>query len=437
MTAIRADEDYSYLRDPAKRSGAWWEPLKYIPLNEAGDRYLTIGDEIRLRYEHFEDDAIGSPQQPDDDYWRFRALPYADLHLGPRLRVFGQLMAAWSTRDEELKNPYTDETGVDLLQGFIDWRQPLADGDALTLRLGRQVLEYGNARLFSTGPNIRFSFDGGLLRWERGEWQTDAFYVRPVVPELDSFENSSSDDIDAWALYGTRKLARFGPTGAFDVFYVGYRNDASVFNQGVGDERRHTVGARLVGAAGAREWDLEAKLQFGDFEGGDIRAWSVNALLRYTFEHTPYRPHLELQFNASSGDDDPEDPNLGTYNPMFPTGEYFGDIGLFGPGNIINLRPMAGLQLGSRWGVIGALGFYWRQRPEDGIYGVALNLLRPAGDSDERYVGAIAELMVNYSVNRNLSFRGNDSVFEPGDFIEDTGPAPTIHFFMVQGVLKY
>src|SRR5688572_17044042 len=30
ITSLRHDEDYSYLRDPGKRSGAWWESLKFI-----------------------------------------------------------------------------------------------------------------------------------------------------------------------------------------------------------------------------------------------------------------------------------------------------------------------------------------------------------------------------------------------------------------------
>ena len=31
----RADEDYRYLRDPARRTD-FWDPVKYVPLNDAG-----------------------------------------------------------------------------------------------------------------------------------------------------------------------------------------------------------------------------------------------------------------------------------------------------------------------------------------------------------------------------------------------------------------
>lgn len=41
LTTLRYDEDYAYLRDPAARTGAWWEPLKYLPLHKADDVYVT------------------------------------------------------------------------------------------------------------------------------------------------------------------------------------------------------------------------------------------------------------------------------------------------------------------------------------------------------------------------------------------------------------
>lgn len=51
ISALRYDEDYSYLRDSKNRTGAWWERFKFIPLDSAGQNYLTVGDETRLRYE--------------------------------------------------------------------------------------------------------------------------------------------------------------------------------------------------------------------------------------------------------------------------------------------------------------------------------------------------------------------------------------------------
>jgi hypothetical protein len=48
----RYEEDYRYLRNPARRNDLW-DLVKYIPLNDKGDRYVSLGGEIRLRYEYF------------------------------------------------------------------------------------------------------------------------------------------------------------------------------------------------------------------------------------------------------------------------------------------------------------------------------------------------------------------------------------------------
>ena len=85
-TALRYDEDYSYLEDPAARTDLF-DPLKYIPLNESGDWYVTLGGELRDRYEYFNNYTFGSGAQDKDGYNLLRVMPHADVHLGEYLRV--------------------------------------------------------------------------------------------------------------------------------------------------------------------------------------------------------------------------------------------------------------------------------------------------------------------------------------------------------------
>src|SRR5690349_19806424 len=138
--SIRHDEDYSYLRNPRNRSGVWWERFKFIPLDSAAWAYLTVGDEERVRYERYWNNAFGSAVKPDEDYLRYRALPYADLHVGPHFRVFGQLQGAWSTRSELTKSPLTDETGLDLVQGFADVILPRSEEHTSELQSRRDLV---------------------------------------------------------------------------------------------------------------------------------------------------------------------------------------------------------------------------------------------------------------------------------------------------------
>ena len=383
MTSVRSDEDYSYLRDPNNRSGFWWEPFKYVPLDRTGEIYVTFGEEERLRFERYHNNEFGSARKPDENYFRYRMLPYADLHIGPHFRFFGQVQGAWSTRSEETKNPFTDETGLDSAQAFLDWRLPRNEQE-LIFRAGRQVLEYGSQRLISSGPNIRFMFDGGGVRWKCSDWHVDALVVRPVNPGLDSFDDRADRTRSLGLVYATHALPGIGPASGVDLYYMHYENDAGVFNQGAGPERRHTVGVRFFGTSEPWKWDVEANVQPGDFAGADIRAGSIDVAVGRTFEVAPGKPYIEMRANAISGDQDPQDNRLETFNAMFPTGLYFGDIGQLGPANLYNLRPNFALELSKDWRLSGAGTFFWRKSVNDGIYGPALNVVRTSGNSRAR-----------------------------------------------------
>jgi hypothetical protein len=186
LTPTRYNEDYSYLADPNAHSGAWWEPLKYIPLNETGDVYLTMGAEARLRYEGYQNNNWGEGPADDDGYLWYRTLTSADLHVGPHLRLFGELIGAWEEGKRPMASP-VDETDFDLLQGFADITLPLGvDDTSLTIRPGRQLLSYGSERLIGVryGPNVLRTFDGIKTIGDGAGWRVDGFYARPVEPGL-------------------------------------------------------------------------------------------------------------------------------------------------------------------------------------------------------------------------------------------------------------
>ena len=62
---LRADEDYSYLRDPSQRMDIW-DCVKYLPLNVQDDWYLSVGGEVRERCELYHNPAFG--QGPQDSH---------------------------------------------------------------------------------------------------------------------------------------------------------------------------------------------------------------------------------------------------------------------------------------------------------------------------------------------------------------------------------
>lgn len=447
IESVRYTEDYGYLRTAgpeATEALRPWAPVKYIPLNNSGDIYLTLGAEFRFRYERFQDNNWGEGPQDDDGYLWARALPLADLHVGRNVRLFSQLIGA-AVYDLDIPRSPVDEDRLDLLQGFADLRLRPGEKErpSLTLRLGRQLLTYGSGRLIDLryGPNVLQSFDAAKAFVATDRWRLDLFYARPVDHRLGEFDDRTDDRQAVWSLYGTLKPRPDAPLG-LDLYYIGYRNQDAVFAATTGRELRHTLGARLFGESRGWDWNFEFFYQFGDFDSpggdGDILAWSVASDTGYTFEQAPLVPRLALRANIISGDRDPGDPDIQTFNPLFPKGKYFGELSPIGPSNLIHVNPYALFHLTEQLQLMGNVAFYWRQSKDDGVYALGgMDLLRAADGSDSRYIGTQAELLLEFQVNRHLSVAGSCSLFTAGGFIEDTGADETIRFVGLESMYRF
>ncbi|HXJ57948.1 MAG TPA: alginate export family protein, partial [Verrucomicrobiae bacterium] len=86
---LRYDENYAYLSDPALRTD-FLDALKFIGLSKSGESYLTLGGEIRERYEYYHNSQWGLGPQDDNGYLLQRYMIHGDTHLGEWFRVFAQ-----------------------------------------------------------------------------------------------------------------------------------------------------------------------------------------------------------------------------------------------------------------------------------------------------------------------------------------------------------
>jgi hypothetical protein len=271
------------------------------------------------------------------------------------------------------------------------------------------------------------TFDGVKAFAEFDSWHFDAFWVRPVESDFRELDDQANDKRSLWSLYVTRHFDSKKVNG-FDAYYIGYRNDDATFNQGSAPERRHTLGTRIFGKVFDWDWNAEGFYQLGTFGAGDIHAWSVGSDTGYTFSKLGWTPRLSLKANVISGDENPANAELQTFNALFPKGKYFGEIGLLGPYNLINLHPSVEIDMSKHWSASFAAVFYWRESTRDGIYDNAGNLVRPDGSSSARYIGTQAEMLVNYHPFRSLEFEFAIARFTPGRFIEETGNSDNAYF---------
>ena len=427
---LRYEEDYRYLHHPDSATEAL-DTLKYLPMRARPDWFVTLGGEARLRYERFDHPQWG--QAPSDGYGQQRYLPLADVHLGPHVRVFGQLVSALENRQRGAAPP-TAENRLDVGQLFGDVVFNLKPNDlttkhTLTLRAGRQEMVFGTAQLVGTREplNVRRAFDGVRVSGQGPVWRVDAFLTRPVQPTPGLFDDGPDRAQAFWGAYAVRPWRRL-PAGHVDLYYFGLRRAGAVFQQDTARELRHTLGTRLWGKAPRWEYSADLLVQWGRFGTKTIRAGAVFSEINFALAGGRLQPRLGLRAEAGSGAQSREGGSLHTFNALFPKGAYYLEPVLVGPSNRLVLSPLAELRHTDRLRILADAAFFWRASRTDGVYGNAANPLRPGPPSRARFVGAQPELTVRWQASRHFALVGLVARFFTGPFLRETGPGQDVTY---------
>ena len=425
----RYEENYRFLHDPSQRTN-FFDPIKYIPLNKSESVYLSFGGETRQHYEYIDNNNWGKGAQDTNGYYLQRYLGHADLHLGESIRLFGQLMSGIeSGRNGGPRG--VDKDWLDLNQAFFDyqlWKKP---GQLLTVRAGRQEIVFGSRRFFNyrERPNMRLSHDAVTGIFRTDNWDVRAFGARPVALGQNVFDNKSRNKNTVWGLYGVRQKFPVNFSLNTDLYYLGLYNRDAVYDQGGAEETRHTVGTRIWGKGKNLDYNFEFLYQFGEFGRGNIRAYALASDTGYTIPLSgPAKVRFSLRADVYSGDDDPADADLNSFNPFFPKGKHISQLAASGLINQRDLHPRITLTLDEHWSVTASTLFIWRDSLNDGVYSIGNGLLRTGQSSRARYVGAQPELEAKYTFNRHLDLKGIFIYFRAGKFLKQTSPGRDISY---------
>ena len=432
-TELRYDEDYSYLKNPANRTD-FLDPLKYIPLNEQGDWYLTFGGQVRDRYEYFNNYLFGSGPQDPSGYNLLRVMANADLHLGPHLRIFAEGISATEQGRTGAGRP-SDVNTIDLFQAFAEVMFPLAEDSRFTIRGGRQVVIFGAQRLIGVSDftNVRRTFDGvrGTLTMPGNT--VDIFYARPVRVQPYSLDDDFPDTSIS-GVYDTWEIPAWEAARPKLEMYVFYVNRHSItFNQTTAGENRYTFGARFTANPKSFDFDVEPDYQLGRFNGQTTRSFSVAALAGYTFEQVALSPRPFLGADIASGGQHDNPGNA--FDQLFPSGhDKFGIIDAIGRQNIIDVHPGFTLKLlenrrgAERLTLLTQYRQFWRESSQDAVYTSSGSILRTSGGSDARAIGGEMDFQVDWQLARHVSAYAGYCHFFHGAFIAATGPHSDIDF---------
>jgi hypothetical protein len=269
-------------------------------------------------------------------------------------------------------------------------------------------------------------------------WHADGFATRPVLNNVGVFDDPPNHATMFWGVYAVRPLP-VTRGGNIDLYYLGIDNKEATFQRGTAQEIRHTIGSRFWGNHGPWDYNVEGLFQFGSFGNTDIRAWSVTPGASYSFRSLPLSPQVEVRFIATSGDH-PDSGALGTFNPLFPTAIYFGQgvINLNGPSNLMGVRPAAKFQLSKNVLLAVDYDFFWRESLQDGVYGLAVNLLRSAFENQARHIGSQPSVGIYWQADRHFSLSAAYTHFSTGPFLtESATPGRNVNYAAIWATYKF
>jgi hypothetical protein len=434
-SAGRFNEDWSVLRGfDLDKTDDFWDRIKFIPLTPDQNVWLTLGGQVRERFEYFRQFDFGeSEPKQSDGYLLTRLRLLADLHVTRYFRMYAEGKSSFA-RDRELQGgrttAYVDE--FDLFNGFADVMIPFDQHTSVTLRGGRQELIFGSQRLVGPGDfsQVPKTFDGAVAYGRVVDWTVIPFWTM-AVPIVDKYEfNESTLDRQFFGVFASGPLYVL-PVN-LDLYWLDVNNKTASFNGTSGHEHRHTLGGRVWGKMGETglDFEVEGAAQFGTLGRGDIAASMYTVVVGYTLPLRRSSSRIWVEFDYASGDDKPGG-NVRTFNRLYADGHTFlGYIDYIGRQNVIS--PNAGVTLSPWRNFTLSLQqyFFWRASDRDAVYDKTGAVLR-AGTTTARYVGAETDVYAAYNFTRHLLGYAGYSHFFAGEFLSKTGKDKNSDFYYV------
>jgi hypothetical protein len=407
-----------------------------------GPGELDLGGSLRYRYEYqdnFNVQKYGTNQT--DDVLLMRTRIFLRYRLPQKAKVFVQFQDARYalnrlTRDDFGQScPYWNE--LDLRQAFMEWNQ--IGGSPLGFKVGRQVISYGDYRIFGPGDwgNVgRYTWDAGRVLVQTSFLDVDVFTGQRILYLKDSFDDEHYP-YKVYAAYGQIKAI---PQHKLDLFYIVKRDsdDTTKGEKGVGDLLVQTAGFYGKGKWNRLDYAGTFAYQFGDYGKDNVNAFGFNAEVGYTPVDF-WTPRLALSLSYASGDSDPKDGTHGTFDGVFGAIDaYYGRMNLVSWMNLIDaqvgvsVRPFKGMKLSLDYHNLSLA-----QKKDAWYYSTGKKMRSDPTGASGSDLGDEIDLMWWYDIHPRVNLMAGCAVFFPGDFVKATGTHDNAYWAFGQIAIKF
>ncbi len=398
------------------------QPSSYV--NRETPAWLSVGAVYRFRIEGRS--GIGFEPGRQDAYGLSRLLVHVGIQPKPWLKVFVQGQDARAPGKQDATPFFRDP--MDLRQAYVELGE--IERGWLRVRAGRQDLLYGAQRLI--GPldwsNTARQFDAVKLTVGKKDMSMDVFSASVVRIDDTAFNRSRSGE-NLHGLYGG--LNKLFPNTTFEPYLL-WKTQPATGSLTVRDADVYTAGFRLLRPLPAGfDTAVELARQFGHFGPQDVSAWGAYGILGYTPPALKLSPRFSVEYTYGSGNRNPADPTVRTFDQLFPTGHlYLGVADLVGWRNIkaarggVELKPHAKLQL-----AVDVFSF-WLASPQDHLYnaGGRIAARAPEGGVRDTHVGEELDITLVYKPAPYLTVGAGFGYLFPGKFLKRNTPGSATSF---------
>lgn len=389
-------------------------------LTEATPDWFTIGAQFRFRFENRT--GNGFREDSSQDFGLSRLLldidvkpkEWLDFHFqGQDARAPGLENAAPIFRD-----PF------DVRRAWV--QLGASEKGWIRARVGRQELKYGGQRL--VGPldwlNTARQFDAVKVNIGSADLNVDFFASSVVVIDPGDF-NKHRDGNNLHGAYAN--LNRFAAGGTLDAYSMWKTTPLVIGSLGrAGDADLWTTGFRYTRKLdGGFDIETEMAAQNGSFAQDEIAAWGAYGVLGYSPNGWKGKPRLSAEYQYGSGDNDPHDSKMGTFDQLFPTGHlYQGTADRIGWRNVSDVRVGVSTQVAPKLSANFDYFSFWLANKNDSLYAVngAVAVRAPAGGARNSHVGQELDAILTWRLVGHATIGGGLGYFFTGKFLQETTP---------------
>jgi hypothetical protein len=401
---------------------------------------LKVWANVRFRYEaqdNFNLKSYGKhPVVGDEDdtflLGRFRFGFKGNLYKNISYSIGVQHSEAWGLEINDSKfhkacfgcehNPYEDD--LEPFNTFLTFNDLFST--PIDIKVGRQLIYYGDKRIFGPGQwgnTGRWMWDAAKLHYPFGKNFIDLYYGATMLHDPDQLSWAQNNGFYSFGSYCHFKLPEKYMGIIIEPFAMTKDSDDNEFKDYQGN--RSDLDAYYVGMRIAEQdhegfdWDMTYILERGDFAEDDIDAYGYHLQLAYNFNSCPVKPRLGVDYSYASGDGDPTDGDMETFDGAFGARDkMYGRINLFHWKNLKDAEVNLMLKPKKNWKVTTRFHQFWLADRKDAWYLNPKAYKDPTGQSGDE-VGKELDIITVWNINKDNQIQFGAGYFWPDEFARE------------------